>query len=335
MSRHDGPPVGLVLGSMIAPEDIVRPAQLGERLGFNEVWMAEDYFFTAGISSAVATLAATSSIPVGTGIVSALVRHPALLAMEIATIARMYPRRFRAGIALGTPHMMKQIGVMPRSPLSAMRESITAVRSLLAGEEVTVEGSVYQFDKVRLTYPPLDPVSIYIGALGPKMLRVAGAIADGIVLPLFAGPSFVQWAREQLSAGSADSGREPHEHKVSVFVFFSVAKDGAEARRAVRDDLGLYLYLCCADQGVLFDVYGLADELRDMVARGGPDTVRQEITDIWYENLTVVGDPDECAARIRALLDAGADSVVLFPMPHDRAEEMVTMAAEEVFPRIR
>ena len=91
---QDGPPVGLVLGSALPPERCVEIAQRGERLGFAELWLAEDYFFTGGIAGATAVLGATKRIPVGLGIVSAMVRHPALLAMEVATMTRMHPAAF-------------------------------------------------------------------------------------------------------------------------------------------------------------------------------------------------------------------------------------------------
>ena len=78
-------------------------ARRGEELGFGELWLAEDYFFTGGISGATAVLAETKEVPVGLGIVSAMVRHPAVLAMEIATMARMYPGRVHPGIGLGVP----------------------------------------------------------------------------------------------------------------------------------------------------------------------------------------------------------------------------------------
>src|ERR1700754_304966 len=120
-------PVGVVLGSALAPERLPRLAQLAAQGGFCELWFAEDYFFTGGISGAAAALAATDEIPIGLGVVSAMVRHPALLAMEIATIDRMFPGRLHPGIGTGVPAWMRQMGVKPRSPLSALRESVITV----------------------------------------------------------------------------------------------------------------------------------------------------------------------------------------------------------------
>jgi len=90
-------PVGLVLGSHMAPEDIVPMSQLAERLGFGELWFSEDCFFTGAMSSVTAALGATRELPVGIGIVSAVTRHPALLAMELAAMSRLYPGRVRPG----------------------------------------------------------------------------------------------------------------------------------------------------------------------------------------------------------------------------------------------
>ena len=118
------PPVGLVLGSALPPEDIPTVARRGEELGFGELWLAEDYFFTGGISGATAVLAQTTEVPVGLGIVSAMVRHPGVLAMEIATMARMYPGRVHPGIGLGVPAWIDQMGLTPPSQLGAMRECV-------------------------------------------------------------------------------------------------------------------------------------------------------------------------------------------------------------------
>src|SRR5207245_7702895 len=109
--------VGLLLGSSSPPELIPKLAAKAEELGFAELWLSEDYFTTGGIAAAGAALAATSTIPVATGVVSAMARHPAVLAMEAATLARLHPRRFRLGVGLGVRDWLQQMGLDPASPL--------------------------------------------------------------------------------------------------------------------------------------------------------------------------------------------------------------------------
>jgi alkanesulfonate monooxygenase SsuD/methylene tetrahydromethanopterin reductase-like flavin-dependent oxidoreductase (luciferase family) len=320
-------PVGLVLGSAIAPERLPQLARMAEDLGFAELWFAEDYFLTGGISCAATALEATERVPVGLGVVSAMTRHPALLAMEVATLERLHPGRVRAGIGLGVPAWLRQMGLMPKSSLTAIRECVTAVRRLLAGDELTYEGRSFRFDRVRLTYPPSEPVPIYMGAVGPKMLELSGEIADGSVLSVLAGADYVRWARERIAAGSPDGRR-----RVAAFAFFSVADDGAAAKEALRDPVAFYL--AAGGRNTLTDTAGISDDLDALLANGAAEAVAGGMPAEWLDRLTVAGTPSECAAAIRRLLDAGADSVVLFPMPSDRCEDMVRAAATDVLPRL-
>jgi 5,10-methylenetetrahydromethanopterin reductase len=323
--------VGLVLGSAIAPERLPGLASLAEELGYEELWFAEDYFFTGGISGAAAALGATQRIPVGLGVVSAVVRHPALLAMEIATIDRMHPGRLRAGIGLGVPAWLRQMGIKPRSPLTAMRECVTAVRALLDGEELTTEGRCFSFDRVRLTYTPAAPVPLYMGVLAPKAMRMSGEIADGNVLSVLSTPAYIGWARERAAEGARDAGRSGP-RVLSTFAFFSVDRDGGRAKRDVRESIAFYL--AAGGRNALTDAYGISDELEAMLESGGADAVAREMPAQWLEDLAIAGEPDECAEKIRRLLDAGADSVALFPVPSEHSEEMVRAGAADVLPRL-
>jgi alkanesulfonate monooxygenase SsuD/methylene tetrahydromethanopterin reductase-like flavin-dependent oxidoreductase (luciferase family) len=319
-----------VLGSHLAPEQIAATARLGEELGFSELWLAEDYFFTGGISGASAALSATHSIPVGLGIVSALVRHPALLAMEVATLTRLHPGRVRPGIGLGVPSWVEQMILMPRSPLRAMRECVTSVKRLLAGEELSDEGDYFGFRNVRLTYPAQEPVRLWMGVIGPRMLRLSGEIADGTVGSVLASPEYVTWAREQIAGGQAAAGRSDH-HPFAVFVMFSVDRDGEKARQAIRQVTAFYLH--AMPRNAMTEVYGIAEEAGELAAQG-LEAVLEGMPAHWLEDLVVAGDPEECAAKIRRYLEAGADSVVLFPAPPERAREMVELAAAEILPRL-
>lgn len=324
--------IGLVLGSAIAPSDLASAARTAEQGGFDEIWLAEDFFFTGGISGASLVLSSTERTTVGLGVVSAMVRHPALLAMEISTISAGYPGRLIAGIGLGVPGWIRQMGLHPRSPLAAMRECVSSVRRLLSGETLDGKGDVFDFHDVRLTYPETGvPTAIHMGVSGPKMLRLSGEIADGTVLSVAAGHDYVRWARERIDEGRRLGGRSGP-HRITLFAIYSVADDPQEARRAVRGPLAFYKSL---GTNALTDVYGMSEQLRRLIDRGGYEAVRDGMPDPWIEDLTIAGSPEEVAAKIESFYEIGADCVALFPMPTDRVDRMVELTSERVLPLLR
>jgi 5,10-methylenetetrahydromethanopterin reductase len=304
---------------------------LGEALGFSELWISEDCFYTGGISGAAIALGATSRIQVGLGLVSAVVRHPAVLAMECATLARAFPGRFRPGIGLGLAHGLHQLELYPKSQLAAVRESIGAVRALLAGESVEQTGEAASLRGVSLAYPLSEPVPIYMGGHGPRMLRLAGEIADGLLLSIFAGEAYVRWARELALEGRAAARRNGGPGRTAVFVLYAVDADSARAKATLAPIVASFLAVM--PRTSLGDVYGITGQLVELAA-GGPDAILEAMPEAWLTDLCVVGDPEECAAQIRRLCDAGADSVVVFPVPADRSDETLRLTAAEVFPRL-
>jgi 5,10-methylenetetrahydromethanopterin reductase len=331
----DPQPVGVVISSQTPPEQIPELARETERLGFAELWLPEDYFFFGGMTAAGAALHATESIPIGVGVVSVMARHPALLAMEAATLARLHPGRLSLGIGLGVPHWVNQMGLMPKTQLGALREGVSAARALMAGETVSREGRVFSFDAVKLTHPAPQPPPIYMGVIGPKMLSLAGEVADGTAVSVLASPAYVSWLRERIAEGQVKAGRSNH-HRVATFALYGVDRDAATAKAALREIAAFYL--AAVPRSALTDVYGIADELWEMYERGGADAaalIAREMPDQWVEDLVIAGDPDECAAKIDALLQAGSDTVCLFPMPADRSAEQLRLTADEVLPRVR
>jgi alkanesulfonate monooxygenase SsuD/methylene tetrahydromethanopterin reductase-like flavin-dependent oxidoreductase (luciferase family) len=325
---HEGKGIGLVLGSAIAPERVPGAAAAAEQNGFSELWLAEDFFFTGGISAATMALGATEHIQVGLGVVSAVVRHPALLAMEISTISRVHPGRLVAGIGLGVPGWIRQMDLHPPTTLGALRECVTGVKRLLRGEEITEQGRVFSFDRVRLTYPEEVATPVRMGVLGPKMLRLSGEIADGSVLSVAASREYVAWARQQIDAGRSAAGRTD-EHLVTMFALYSVDPDGEAARAAMREPLAFYK---SNGPSALTDVHGTSDQLKEILDRGGHEALLREMPESWIDDLTIAGTPEDCALKIRSYFEAGADSVALFPMPSDRVDDQVRLTGEAVLP---
>lgn len=109
-------------------------------------------------------------------------RNPALAAMEIATIAKLWPERFQAALGHGVQDWMTQVGASVASPLGLLREYTVAVRDLLAGAEVVVDRRFVHLDIVMLGWPPARQLGLLIGGRGRKTIRLAGEVADGVLL---------------------------------------------------------------------------------------------------------------------------------------------------------
>jgi alkanesulfonate monooxygenase SsuD/methylene tetrahydromethanopterin reductase-like flavin-dependent oxidoreductase (luciferase family) len=333
-------PVGVVAASTLRPQEIIPFARLAEELGFGEAWFGEDYFWVAGVSAAAAALTATSAIPIGIGIVSAMVRHPAVLALEIATIDAMHPGRLRPAIGLGNPGWIEQMGRVPGSQLAAMRETLSSVIELLGGATLDVAGREYSFADVRLEYPPADRLPVYMGAVGPKMHMLAGEVADATLSGVLSSPPYITMVRELLAAGRARRAgaaeRDASSHRLSTYAIYSVDRDGAKAKQDLRELVAFYL-ATLRGKSAITDALGYGDELLDMHQRGGADpaaTIRRELPDAWLETLGVGGEPDECAEKIQALLDAGCDSVILNAVPAEQTAAQLRMTAAEVLTRV-
>src|ERR1700685_713267 len=185
MHNRRSVPVGVSFASTIPVSQLINAYQRAEQCGFDELWVHEDYFYHGGFAAAATALKATERIAVGIGIVSAMVRHPAVTAMEIATLAGAHPGRLRVGIGHGAPEWMRQLGLQQKSPLSALREVLTSVRRLLGGETLSQSG-LFHFDAVRLAYPNPE-VPLYTGVIGPKSLALSGESADWTVIPVIVG----------------------------------------------------------------------------------------------------------------------------------------------------
>jgi alkanesulfonate monooxygenase SsuD/methylene tetrahydromethanopterin reductase-like flavin-dependent oxidoreductase (luciferase family) len=170
-----------------------------------------------------------------------------------------------------------------------------------------------------------------MGVIGPKMLQLAGEIADGTIGSAPTCPEYVAWARGQIAVGQQRIGRDDP-HPFRSLSLFSCDPDGDVARANARGPLGFYM--SATGLNALSAAYGIDDELRELLD-GDPATFAERMPDRWVDDLVICGTPEECAAKIDAQLDAGADSVSLFPVPADEAAEQFQLAATEVFPLLR
>lgn len=330
--------LGVAFGSWEEPARVGPLSAYAESLGIGEVWLPEDLFFRGGIATATTALASTKSIGVGIGVVSALVRHPAVLAMEIASLGAIYPRRLSMGIGLGSPRWLRRLGLLPKRQLAANRECLESVRDLLSGESVELDGTSFRMDDVRLTFRPAEAVPLYLGATGPKMLALSGEIADGTVLGLASGTKYLVWAREQIGIGGARRN-QGCEHRIVTYVLAGDTSRDNSARVRARKIISRLL--ASMGPAAHTDVYEISDELREMIERrraASFEEIHEEVSrampESWLDHFAVIGEADQCAEQLQRYFDAGTDVVAIVPIPGRPAEETLRWVAEDVAPRL-
>jgi 5,10-methylenetetrahydromethanopterin reductase len=306
--------IGVVFPASADPADLPAFAVRVEELGFDALWLIEDCFLSGGLTMAATALAVTKSIEVGIGLLPAPLRNPAIAAMEIATLGRMHQGRFVATLGHGVPEWMEQIGALPARRLAALSEITTAIRALLAGDTVTMDGTHVRLSGVALDNPPSTAPAVLVGTTGPKGLAIAGQHADGILLPEGSSPAFVKWAIAQTSATTRAT--------CVVYSWLSIDDEPARARRRLLPAVDVWLES---------DLFPHAKRAAGVTGALAPDDpARLSLA----EAISICGDIEMCADAVRQLASAGADTIVLAP-PADELEAQLERFARDVMPLLQ
>ncbi|GAA3801692.1 LLM class flavin-dependent oxidoreductase [Cellulomonas soli] len=293
--------IGVMLPRDLPAADVLRFAQRADELGFDELWVVEDLGFRGGFAQAAATLAVTPRIVVGIGILPTGARQVAYTAMELNTLAELFPGRVVAGIGHGMPGWMRQLGVWPASPLTLLDEQATALHGLLRGEAVTLDGRYVHLADVRLDNPAPQPPLVLAGVRGPKSLALAGRVTDGVVLAEPATPEYIAATLGHLGDG-------PGRHVVTYDVA-CVDDDADRARATVRPALE---WIGEPDWAPHLTPLPFAAEFAALRAASADRAAFAEaLPDVWVDRLAVVGTPAEARASIDARHAAGAATTVL------------------------
>jgi 5,10-methylenetetrahydromethanopterin reductase len=191
------------------PESLRDLACAADESGANVLWVASHLFQREPIVNAAMVLAHTKRLSIGLMAMSPYTMHPVHITMAAAALDEWFPGRVVLCFGSGSPRDLAAIGVEPRRPLRAISESIAIARALLSGETVHVQGQFYRAEGRRLSSGRRE-MSIVVAASGPKMLELAGAEADGVLISAATSPEFIAWALAHVAAGEARSGRRIH-----------------------------------------------------------------------------------------------------------------------------
>jgi len=314
--------LGIMFRREYPPEKLPAFARRAEALGFDELWVVEDCFYASGIASAATALACTSSLRVGLGIMPAVVRNPVYAAMEIATLARLYPGRFLPGFGHGVADWIRQVGAFPKSQLATLEEVTLTVRRLLAGEQVTFHGQHVQVDDAKLVLPPEQIPPISLGVMGAKSLALAGRSADGVILAEYSSPAYVSWAKEQIAAGKRVDGNQ-REYRLTVFAFALAGSSAAAARDKLRPMARAAL--ASSDMDSKLAAMGILDQVKNY-REGSKLADEASIPDEWIDQMAITGTRQDWQAAIGRYAALNVDTLVLTPLPDAGPDELERFA---------
>jgi len=290
-------------------------ASLAEALDYRSFWTAETVGPEA-FSVLAAIGAAAPSLDLGTGVLALQLRTPALVAMAGATLQALHPDRdILLGVGISSPVVTTKWHGAPYGdrPLARVREYVTLLRQCLSGETVSFSGDFYEVSRFRLGVKLGERrPKIVVGALNPRMLALAGELADGVLLN-YLPASHVPWSIEQVRGGGAE--RTDGGPAIYAYVHAGVCEraDGIEAAR--RD---LFSYAVVDAYARNFERAGFGAEVaavRGHHAEGDREAALGAVSDAMVDAIDVMGDADTVRDTVSAYVEAGVDVPVLMPLP--------------------
>lgn len=304
-------PTGVTFASFqaLGTHRALEAAAWAEELGYSSFWTAETIGPEA-FSTLAAVGAVAPSLDLGTGVLALQLRDPMLTAMGAATLQVLHPDRdILVGIGISSPVVTERWhGVdYGTTPLARVREFVHLLRACLSGEAVTFSGDFYETNRFRLGIRLGDRrPQIVVGALNPKMLRLAGEVADGVLLNYIPASAVAAAVEHVRSGGDAT---------IHAYVHAGVCEreDGIESAR--RD---LFSYAVVDAYARAFETAGFGDEVAEIRERHAAKDREGAITavsDRMVDAINVMGDAQHVANTVSEYVAAGVDRPVLMPLP--------------------
>ena len=312
--------LGIVLRSYLPVQLSVELAQEAERRGFHSVWVTESMDAKDAYTQMAAIAMSTDRIHVGSGITPIYTRTPVMAGMSMLALAELSKERAILGLGTGHPIGVEGgHGVKLDRPLTAMREYVEIVRLLVREREFRYEGQVYNVPRYAGTsrsYFEDHPfrIPIFVAALRSRMARLAGEVADGVLMNL-ATPRRIRRGAEIVRKAAKEAGRDPGEVTIGALVAVSVSQNEGAATEAVRLAVANYVTLMpfynrmLRESGYTKEMDAIAPEVerRDVAAAA------RKLPEEMLRSLGVFGQSQQCQRDLAAFEKTRADLLALIP----------------------
>lgn len=300
-------------GAQLPMDAIPELARLAEANGFDCAWGGEANNKDPTVMlSAIA--AVTTRLKIGSAVYHILGRTPATLALQAVGLDELSCGRFLLGIGSSNPTIAKWHGQVLDQPLGRVHEYIDIVQAAVRGEKLNFEGKFFAAQNFKMAFKPSGrTIPIYLAAFGPKMTRLAGTIADGVLINM-ANPAEIRRISEEVQKGAEEAGKDPASMQIICKIRCSIATKSDAARDALSHAL---------------TYYALADYYRDLLGRmgfaaeveamhsawktGGFHSARKLVSDRLFSGLPLIAatSAHEVVEQIRPYAAAGATRIIL------------------------
>jgi 5,10-methylenetetrahydromethanopterin reductase len=319
----------------LRPADYVTLARAAERHGFDQVWISNDLFLRSAPVLLTVVLQATERIEVGAGILNPHTVHPAELAMLAATLDELSGGRFNLGLGAGAADFLGWVGIDDAHPAATLRAAITAIRAWLAGDRAPAGRFVREPAGAYLRFTPRRVTPIYLGAMGPAMLRLAGELADG-ALPLLFPPEHWSTVSRLVEEGGRRRAPSLGPLDLAACIWVSLAEDETAARRALAAKIAYYGH---ALGPLIYERLGVAREEfapieRALTVERDPARACAMVDDRMLR-IGVAGRPAALVDRLRPLVAGGARHLSFGPPLGPDPLSAVELLGREVLPALR
>lgn len=330
--------VGLLLNAEYEPDELIQLGRSAEDLGYSQLWYTDIRLFRECFIGLAALASNTSRIALGPGVTDPYSRHPAVTAATMATLDELTHGRALLGLGLGGTSF-KELGITISKPLTALREAVDVTRRLWSGEEVTVEGKVVSVRGGRLQFTPIrDRIPIYFATHGAQVTRLAGEIADGVLIANTMVPAAVDFYVAQVREGAAKAGRSVDDVDISIRPEVCIADNADAALDVIRWRVAQRLLWTYPQWEYLERLNVELPPQMEAIAKGSRsvDEALPYVPEEALYGMGVAGDSGHVAEQIAAAIRPGVTSVTIraYPLPGQSIIPIVRSFIKDVMPMV-
>jgi len=307
-----------------------------EEWGYDCIWCPDERFERNPYVVLTLAARATEQVRLGVSVTNPYTRHPLITGAAAATVNEASGGRAVLGLGAGASSLFERQGIeRPSPPVASIREAIEILRPFMGGERVSHEGRTHSFTGANVDFES-RPVPIYIAARGPRLLQLAGEVADGVIIGSLTSEEGLRYALENVRLGLERSGRDSGEFDVVLWAYTAISEDVEVAKDRVRR---LVVSSMWSSRGII-DRLGLdegewgplEEEMKAGFRKGLPPrevyaSAAGKLNDGLIEAWSLAGDVESVARRVKCAKKAGVKQIAILALGGSRSDRMETQRA--------